>query len=127
MRSVDDSLVPARPRRIIPPLGAVYDALSPLALPMIRIAAGLLLLPHGCQKLFGWFGGQGMEGTARFFASVGFEPGYLWALLVALTEFVGGLCLALGLLTRPASRGDRWFHGGGRHSDALAQRLLLDR
>ena len=70
---------------------------------MIRVTAGLLLLPHGSQKLFGWFGGKGMQATAQFFASAGFEPGWFWALLVALTEFVGGLCLALGFLTRPAA------------------------
>ena len=57
-----------QPRRIIPALGALYDALSPLALPMIRVTAGLLLLPHGCQKLFGWFGGKGMQGTAQLSA-----------------------------------------------------------
>ncbi|MFO1152702.1 MAG: DoxX family protein [Rhodospirillales bacterium] len=92
-----------RPRRIIPALGGLYDALAPLALPMIRLTAGLLLLPHGCQKLFGWFGGKGMQGTADYFASSGFEPGYFWALAVALTEVGGGLCLALGFLTRPAA------------------------
>ena len=103
MRAIDEPSPQPRPRRIIPPLGAVYDALAPLALPMIRVTAGLLLLPHGSQKLFGWFGGAGMQATAQFFASVGFEPGWFWALLVALTEFVGGLCLALGFLTRPAA------------------------
>ena len=75
MRAIDEPSPQPRPRRIIPPLGAVYDALAPLALPMIRVTAGLLLLPHGSQKLFGWFGGAGMQATAQFFASVGFEPG----------------------------------------------------
>lgn len=92
-----------RTRRVLPPLGTVYDSLSPLAVPMIRVTAGLLLLPHGCQKLFGWFGGKGLQGTAAYFTSAGFEPGYFWAVLVALTEVGGGLCLAVGLLTRPAA------------------------
>ncbi len=99
----DDHQFLPRPRRIIPLLGPLYDALSPLAMPMIRITAGVLLLPHGCQKLFGWFGGKGLPATAEYFASSGFEPGYFWALAVAFTEVVGGLCLALGFLTRPAA------------------------
>ena len=103
MTVADKPSPPFRPRRIIPLLDPLYDALSPLALPMIRVTAGLLLLPHGSQKLFGWFGGKGMQATAQYFASAGFEPDFFWALLVALTEFVGGLCLALGFLTRPAA------------------------
>lgn len=103
MRAANEPSPPSRPRRIIPTLGSIYEALSPVAVPMIRLTAGLLLVPHGSQKLFGWFGGKGMEATAQFFASAGFEPGYFWALLVALTEFVGGLFLALGFLTRPAA------------------------
>jgi uncharacterized membrane protein YphA (DoxX/SURF4 family) len=63
MRAIHEPSPERQPRRIIPPLGALYDALSPLALPMIRVTAGLLLLPHGSQKLFGWFGGKGMQAT----------------------------------------------------------------
>jgi putative oxidoreductase len=103
MRAVDEPSPQSHPRRIIRTLGPIYDALFPLTLPMIRVTAGLLLVPHGSQKLFGWFGGKGMQATTQFFASAGFEPGYSWALLVALTEFVGGLFLALGFLTRPAA------------------------
>jgi putative oxidoreductase len=88
---------------ILPALGPAYAALRPYAWPLIRIVAGANLMPHGAQKLFGWFGGKGMEATAAFFASSGFEPPMLWVWLVALTEFVGGLCLAVGLLTRPAA------------------------
>jgi putative oxidoreductase len=103
MRAIHEPARQPYPRRIIPPLGALYDALSPIAQPMIRVTAGLLLVPHGSQKLFGWFGGKGMQGTAEYFASAGFEPGYFWAVLVALTETVGGLFLALGFLTRPVA------------------------
>jgi putative oxidoreductase len=93
----------ARTRLLIPALAPLYDALSPLMLPMVRVAAGLILMPHGAQKLFGWFGGGGLEGTAGFFASAGLEPALFLALLVGITEFFGGLLLALGLLTRPVA------------------------
>jgi putative oxidoreductase len=79
------------------------DALTPLADPMVRVTAGLMLMPHGAQKLFGWFGGHGLEGTAAWLASVGYEPGYLMAVATGGLEFFGGLALALGLLTRPVA------------------------
>jgi len=64
---------------------------------------GLILAAHGAQKLFGWFGGYGLEGTGQWLASIGLEPGYLMALLAGSAEFFGGLALVLGLLTRPAA------------------------
>lgn len=70
---------------------------------VIRIPLGIILMAHGAQKLFGWFGGYGLEGTGQWLASVGFEPGYLMALLAGSAEFFGGLALVLGLLTRPAA------------------------
>ena len=92
------------PRPIIPALAPLYQGLSGLSYPLIRVAAGLILVPHGAQKLFGWFGGYGLEGTAGFFAqNLGLEPGMFFAVLVGATEFFGGLLLALGLLTRPAA------------------------
>jgi putative oxidoreductase len=82
----------------------LFDRLSPLGYPLVRITAGLLLMPHGAQKLFGWFGGYGLDATGQFFAtSLGMEPGFLFALLAGLVEFFGGLALVLGLLTRPAA------------------------
>jgi putative oxidoreductase len=99
-----ESGAPAGARPIIPVLAPVYGALSGLSYPMIRFFAGLFLMPHGAQKLFGWFGGYGLEGTAGFFAqNLGLEPGIFWAALVGATEFFGGLLLAVGLLTRPAA------------------------
>ncbi|QYJ91555.1 DoxX family protein [Shewanella halotolerans] len=74
--------------------------LAPLVL---RLPLGLIFAAHGAQKLFGWFGGYGLEGTGQWMASVGFEPGYLMALLAGSAEFFGGLALVLGLLTRPAA------------------------
>ena len=60
-------------------------------------------MAHGAQKLFGWFGGYGLEGTGGFFASLGLEPGFLLALLAGSAEFFGGLALVLGFLVRPAA------------------------
>ncbi|BFN12362.1 MAG TPA: DoxD-like family protein [Marinobacter hydrocarbonoclasticus] len=69
----------------------------------LRVPVGLILAAHGAQKLFGWFGGYGLEGTGQWLASIGLEPGYLMALLAGGAEFFGGLALVLGLLTRPAA------------------------
>ena len=69
---------------------------------VLRIPAGIIFMAHGAQKLFGWFGGGGPEGTAEAFASMGLTPGYLMALLAGSAEFFGGLALVLGLLVRPA-------------------------
>lgn len=85
-------------------LSAAFGKAAPLAYPLVRVTAGLLLMPHGAQKLFGWFGGYGLAGTGEFFAgSLGLHPGILFALLVGMVEFFGGLALVLGLLTRPAA------------------------
>ncbi|MBQ0834055.1 DoxX family protein [Marinobacter sp.] len=70
---------------------------------ILRVPVGLTLAAHGAQKLFGWFGGYGLEGTGQWLASIGLEPGYLMALLAGGAEFFGGLALVLGLLTRPAA------------------------
>ncbi|HEY8568746.1 DoxX family protein [Microbulbifer sp.] len=69
----------------------------------LRVPVGAILAAHGAQKLFGWFGGYGLEGTGQWMASIGLEPGYLMALLAGSAEFFGGLALVLGLLTRPAA------------------------
>jgi putative oxidoreductase len=68
---------------------------------VVRVAAGIMLVPHGAQKLFGWFGGHGLAGTAQYFEqSFGLYPGLFFAGAAGLTEFVGGLLLVFGLLTR---------------------------
>lgn len=69
----------------------------------LRIPVGLIFVAHGAQKLFGAFGGHGLEGTGEFFAPLGLSPGYLMALLAGSAEFFGGLALLLGLLVRPAA------------------------
>ena len=76
------------------------DSTGALAL---RVPTGLIFAAHGAQKLFGWFGGYGLEGTGQFFASVGLEPAVLLALLAGAAEFFGGLALLAGLLVRPAA------------------------
>ena len=73
---------------------------SAAALPL-RLSAGVIFTAHGAQKLFGWFGGYGLDGTGQFMASLGLEPGYLMALLAGSAEFFGGLALLLGLAVRP--------------------------
>ncbi|RUO39465.1 DoxD-like family protein [Pseudidiomarina aestuarii] len=70
---------------------------------VLRVPVGLVLAAHGAQKLFGWFGGYGLEGTGQWMGSIGLEPGYIMALLAGSAEFFGGLALAVGLLTRPAA------------------------
>ena len=69
----------------------------------VRIGAGAIFAAHGAQKLFGWFGGYGLEGTAGWMASIGLEPGLLMASLAGAAEFLGGLLLIIGLLVRPAA------------------------
>ena len=73
---------------------------APLAL---RIPVGIILMAHGAQKWFGWFGGYGLEGTGQWMASIGLEPGVFMAFLAGSGEFFGGLFLLIGLLTRPAA------------------------
>jgi putative oxidoreductase len=68
-----------------------------LALLIVRLLFGLGLAVHGAQKLFGWYGGYGLEGTGGFFAGMGFRPGKTFALAAGLAEFGGGLLVALGL------------------------------
>jgi putative oxidoreductase len=63
-----------------------------------RLVLGLGMAAHGAQKLFGWFGGYGLAGTAGFFEMLGFRPGRHFAAAAALTEVASGILVALGLL-----------------------------
>lgn len=65
---------------------------------LARMVFGLLMAAHGTQKLFGWFGGYGLAGTAGFFEGLGFKPGRFFAATAAGTEIVAGLLVATGLL-----------------------------
>ena len=73
---------------------------APLA---VRIPVGIIFVAHGAQKLFGWFGGYGLEGTGQWMGSLGLNPGTLMALLAGSAEFFGGLALLFGVLVRPAA------------------------
>ncbi len=67
---------------------------------LLRLVLGGFLFAHGAQKLFGWFGGPGLAGTAGFFgAHLRLRPASFWAAVGALSETAGGLLVALGLLT----------------------------
>ena len=69
----------------------------------VRLGAGAIFTAHGAQKLFGWFGGYGLEGTAGWMESIGLAPGTLMAAAAGGAEFFGGLLLIAGLLVRPAA------------------------
>ena len=113
----------------LPFMAGYYERVSGLAYPLIRVFTGLMLMPHGAQKLFGWFGGGGISGTAGFFAKIGLEPALPLVYWVGFFEFFGGLALVIGLFTRPValviavqmfvaayvvhlSNGFFWFKGG---------------
>ncbi len=87
-------------KTLVKKVAATNTSLSQLAL---RIPVGIIFVAHGAQKLFGSFGGYGLEGTGQWMASIGLNPGYLMALLAGSGEFFGGLALILGLLVRPAA------------------------
>ena len=65
---------------------------------LLRVVLGLILIGHGAQKLFGWFGGHGLAATTQWIESMGMQPAGFWAFMAGLGEFGGGLLLALGLL-----------------------------
>jgi putative oxidoreductase len=65
---------------------------------LVRLVLGASFFAHGTQKLFGWFGGHGLDGTGGFMESLGFRPGKAYALAAGLCEAGGGLLLALGFL-----------------------------
>ncbi|MGW4006763.1 DoxX family protein, partial [Streptomyces nigra] len=57
-----------------------------LGLLLLRLGAGGVLMAHGTQKLFGWFGGHGIEGTGQFMESIGYKPGKASATASGLAE-----------------------------------------
>ncbi|GGN42944.1 hypothetical protein GCM10012285_23820 [Streptomyces kronopolitis] len=66
---------------------------------VLRLALGLTMAAHGAQKLLGWFGGPGLDGTGQFFTMSGYPAGRTMAVVAGLSETLGGLGLAVGLLT----------------------------
>jgi len=98
-----DEMSISKSRLYIPALGGLYESLWDIVWLLLRLAAGLIVVPHGMQKLFGMFGGGGLTGTAAFFDKIGYSPGNIWAPVVGSVEFFGGLLVAIGLFTRPAA------------------------
>ena len=66
---------------------------------LLRVLIGGLFVGHGTQKLFGWFGGYGPDGTGQFFESIGLRPGRRSAMIAGASEAGGGALLAAGLFT----------------------------
>jgi putative oxidoreductase len=85
---------------ILNKITSTNNSFSALAL---RVPMGLIFAAHGAQKLFGWFGGYGLQGTGEWMASIGLEPGIFMAAMAGSAEFFGGVFLLLGLLTRPTA------------------------
>jgi putative oxidoreductase len=71
---------------------------------VLRLALGIVIFPHGAQKVLGWFGGHGFAGTMNFFTETMGIP-YILALLVIIAEFFGSLALIAGFLTRLSAFG----------------------
>jgi putative oxidoreductase len=88
-------------RPIVPLLQPAYAALAEPAYGLLRFIAGAFLVPHGMWKLFGITGDQAQ--MVQFFAGIGLQPAMLLVIAVGLIEFLGGILVALGLLTRPAA------------------------
>lgn len=85
----------------------LYAALAPWVWLLLRVTAGLVLLPHALQKLFGFFPESkvpaNLDELAASLENWGYRPGRFWALVVAATELIAGPLLALGLFTRLAA------------------------
>lgn len=70
---------------------------------LLRLFTGVSFFLHGSQKVFGWFGGKGLEATIDAFGKSGIPPFLVY--MASLTELLGGIFLILGLLTRVATLG----------------------
>ncbi|MEQ9688500.1 MAG: DoxX family protein [Bauldia litoralis] len=88
-------------RPFIPALVPVYAALSEPVYALTRLTAGAFLVPHGLWKLFGITGSQ--QEMIAFFQAIGLEPAVPLMIAVGIVEVVGGACIAVGFLTRPAA------------------------
>jgi putative oxidoreductase len=95
----------------VPALSGLYSGLHNFAETLLRVVAGVALVTHGLGKIGDPLGSAGMV------ESLGFYPGAFWSLMLSVTEFVGGIFIALGFLTRPASLAatfvllvTAWFH-----------------
>src|ERR1700757_3950758 len=99
------------PRLYIPALGRIYERFSPCVEAALRIALGAILIPHGCQKLFGWFGGAGLGKFATIFGKIGHKPG-LFPRLAALAVLI----FMLNAIYVTSAKGFFWTAGGFEYS-----------
>ncbi len=90
-----------------------------LASPLLRCVLGQLFVGHGTQKLFGWFGGHGLDGSGQYFESLGLRPGRRQALAAGTAEAVSGALLTAGALRR--SPGRDVGHDGHCHPPRAAE------
>jgi putative oxidoreductase len=84
-------------------IGRLLQTEESYAPALLRVALAIVIFPHGVQKLLGWFGGPGIDGTMQMFAALGVPAAI--AVLVIVSDFFGSLALALGLLGRVAAFG----------------------
>lgn len=97
-------VTPSTPERTyaIPALGRLYERAEPLAWPLVRVAAGAWLIPHGLRNLLGMFG-LGPADPEGFFLDMGVQPGLAAAYAVGMLQVVSGLLLVVGFGTRLAA------------------------
>jgi putative oxidoreductase len=124
-------------RYYIPAFGTLYANTYDYASLILRVGLGAILIPHGMQKLFGMFAGPGMNNFIALLGKLGYPMPGFWGWAIALTEFVGGILLVLGLFTRPVALallifmlestrftsgmgGFFWTKGGAEYSILLA-------
>src|SRR5262245_177327 len=106
-RSSRESPEPTRP----PPMPATHgygtsrqtERLSLWVLLLLQLCLGLIFMAHGAQKLFGAFNGPGLTAFTGSMARLGLPHPELWAWVVALVEFLGGVFIVFGFLTRVAA------------------------
>ncbi|MFE2142789.1 DoxX family protein, partial [Streptomyces sp. NPDC059456] len=91
----DRSLLRAASGPAVPVTTVAHD----IGLLVLRLVVGLTMAAHGTQKLFGWFGGPGLDAFGKGFTASGYPAGKTMAVVAGLSETLGGLGLALGLLT----------------------------
>ena len=82
---------------VIPTLGRIWASLDGLAQPIVRLAVGGLMVPHGLTRILS----GGIQPTADFMAKNGLQPAYALALYITSLEVIGGILLVIGLFTRP--------------------------
>jgi len=82
----------------------LFGTFPSVSLLIVRVALGIIFFAHGAQKVFGWFHGPGLRGVVAYFKQALGVPAPL-TVLAALTEFLGGVAMIIGLLVRPAAAG----------------------